>query len=277
MNNTTLFAQVNKQNIDTTVLAKNLMKNSVNIGEAVVTVLGNFGIAGFKFHVPQSEQVKLENDITDHYIDTGSAVQDHVARRPITITLNGYQGEYFYSVNPIEDTIAKIIPTMSLVKQFLPKLSDVTQRIKARKNEQALIQVSEDGTFSKVYQNRILDKDFSAIDLFKLFQDLYKLKSAQSQAYYFFEALWKAQALFSIETRWKRYDNMMLQLVTPTGDNNADITDFNVTFKQISITTSKVESIKDVAGRLKEQMAEVTQKGIDKGKEVDTLNPNQAG
>lgn len=277
MNNTPFLAQVNKQSIDTTALATNLIKNSINISEAVVTILGNFGIAGFKFHIPQSEQIKLENDITDHYIDTGSAVQDHVARRPITITLNGYQGEYFYSVHPIEDTISKIIPTMSLVKQFLPKVREVTQRIKARKNEQALIQVNEDGTFSKVYQNRILDKDLNAIDLFKLFQNLYKLKNAQTQTFYFFEALWKAQALFSIETRYQRFDNMLLQLVTATGDNNADISDFHVTFKQINITTSKVESIKDVAGRLKEQTAPITDKGIDKGKEVDTLNSNAGG
>lgn len=273
MVNDTLTAQIEKQNIDINTLAKNLMKKSVNIGEAVVTILGNFGIAGFKFHVPQGEQVNMENDITDHYIDTGSAVQDHIARRPITITLNGFQGEYFYSANPIEDTIAKITPVMSLVKQFLPKLSDVTQRIKARKNEQARIQINEDGSFIKNYKNRILDKDFNAIDLFKLFQDLYKLKSAQTRAFYFFEALWKSEALFSVETTWRRYDNMVIQKILPVRDNNADITDFTVTFKQISITTSKTESLKDVAGRLKEQMAEVTQKGVDKGKEVDTLNP----
>lgn len=269
--NTLLETSISTTSVKPAELAKTLMKQSVNVGEAIVNILGNTGIAGFKFHINQSEQINMENDVTDHYIDTGSAVQDHIARRPITITVSGFQGEYYYTIHPIENMISKVVPVLSLVKQFLPKLSAVTTRIKARKNELPSITVSEDGTSTKTYQNSLLDKDFSGIDLFQLFQDIYKLKSAQTRAFLFFEALWRSEALFSVETTWKRYDNMIIQKITPLRDNNADITDFSITFKQISITYSKVESIKDVAGRLKAQAAQTTKKGIDKGKEVKTI------
>lgn len=272
----TLQGGISANKIEYGAIAKNVFKQTVNISEAIVSIFSNTGIAGFKFHVPESEQVKMQSEITDHYIDTGSAVQDHIARRPVVITLRGYQGEYYYTVHPIENMISKVVPVMSLVKQFKPKLAPVTERIKKRREEQPLIQLSKDGKkYTKTYENKIFDKEFNSIDLFKLFQDLYKLKSAQTCAFYFFQALWESEALFSVETRWKRYDNMIIQDVTPLGDNNADITDFSVSFKQISITTSKVESIKNVAGRLKEQAAQVTKKGIDKGKEVNTLNPEK--
>lgn len=239
-------------------IAKALFKNSINIGEAIVSVLSNTGIAGFKFHVPQTEQVNMESDITDHYIDTGSAVQDHITHKPITITVRGYQGDYYYTVHPIESALAAVVPTLALIKQFLPKLTAAAQKIKGASSENVL---------SKSFLKKS-DVNFNAIDLFQLFQNVYKLKSAQTRAFMFFESLWKSEALFTVETTWKRYDNMVIQKIVPLRDNNADITDFSVTFKQISITTSKVEKVKNAAGRLKEQKAEVTQKGVDKGKEV---------
>lgn len=246
-----------------------------NIKDAIVSIFTNTGIAGFKFHCPQSEQINMESDITDHYTDVNSAVQDHIARRPITITLSGFQGEYYYTVHPIENMISKIAPIFTLVEVFKPQLDSWTKRIKACKEELPAIQIQEDGSSTKTYQNKIIEKEFNAIDLWKIFQNMYKFKSAQTRAFFYFETLWQSEILFSIETSWKRYDNMVIQKVTPLRDNNGDITDFNVIFKQIGITTSKSESIKDVAGRLQAQAAQVTKKGIDKGKEINTLNPDK--
>lgn len=249
--------------------AKSLFKDSVNIGEAVVNVLGNFGVAGFRFHLPETEQITMQNDITDHFVETNSAVQDHIARHPTIVTLSGLQGEYFYSVNEIEDLLATITPTLSLVKQFLPKIAPSTQQNKTQKatQENAVTQEKELIVGGVEVQKR----QFNAMDLFKLFQDLYKLKSAQTRAYYFFEALFKSRAIMSIETSWRRLDNMVIQNVQAIRDGNADITEFMLTFKQLSITESGVEKIENTAGRLAQQSAPVTNKGVDKGQEVKAV------
>lgn len=253
--------------------------NVVSINDAIASVFTSTGIAGFKFHCPLSEQVNMESNITDHYVDTNSAVQDHIARRPVIITLNGYQGEYFYSVHPVETMVTKIAPVLTLIEVFKPKLDSISKQIKIRKNERKLININNgDKTDAEEYaqtagKENFLSKQYNAVDLFQLFQNIYKLKSAQTRAFFYFEALWKSEILFTIETSWKRFDNMVIQKVIPLRDNNADVTDFSVTFKQINITTSKSESIENVAGRLKEQAAPVTKKGIDKGVEKDTLKP----
>lgn len=252
---------------------QDLFKKSIKVGEAVVSVLENTGIAGFRFNVPLTEQVKMENDITDYYIDTGTAVQDHITQKPVIITLTGLQGEYFYSVHQIQDMLAKVVPTMALVAQFLPKLTPATIQ---KKYAQAKSMESNPtgNNNSEQLQGNIRRKVFNAIDLFKEFQNIYKLKSAQTRAYLFFEAMRNSRAVFTVETTWKRYDNMAIQSLIPKRDENADITDFTVTFKQITFTESKSESIEDYVNRYQEAMSKPVNKGIDKGKYVDTLNPN---
>lgn len=254
-----------KQLLTSPEYAKNVLKNSINVGEAVVNVLGNTGIAGFKFHIPEKEQIKMQNDVTDHYIDTNTPVQDHIARKPITITLSGFQGDYFYSVNKIEDTLAKIIPTLSLVKQFLPRLPDSTKQRLVKKYQQ----VTQTQKTPLALKNNGTEYTLNSIDLFKLFQELYKLKSPQTRAFFFLETLWKSNAVFTVETTWKRYQNMIITEITPVRDNNADITEFSVSFKQINFTASLVQSINNATGRTRQQLAEMANKGVDKGKKKE--------
>ena len=246
------------------MLATKLMRKSVNIGEAIVEFISHTGIAGFKFNLPKREQVKMQSDITDYYTDLNSPVQDHIARKPITITMNGLQGDYFYSVNKLEDAIATITPVLALVKEFIPKFPDDTKKYLAEKYKN----ITGNTETPEALQTPLHQKDVTKIDVFNLFQDLYKLKSAQTRAFLFFEALWRSEALFTVETTWKRFDNMVIQDVTPLRDENADITDFTVTFKQMQFTNSLVTTFDNAIGRVKGQLEPVTDKGLDKGKEV---------
>lgn len=262
--------------------AKQVLKDSVDVGSAIVSVLSSTGIAGYKFHIPQTEIVKMESEVTDHYTDSNAVLQDHIARRPVTITLTGLQGEYFYSVNEIEDAIAQIVPTLVLVTQFLPKLSNATMQAKMKyqnnidniKNVQIATQAEKDflGTqdFSKYVslKDKLKVASLNGVDLFKLFQDIFKLKSAQTRAFLFLEAMWKMNQPFTVETTWKRYDNMIITSLQPVRDNNADITEFSVTFKQINFAQSRYESLDNTAGRTRQQLFKKVSKGLDKGQEV---------
>lgn len=253
--------------ISKTTLAQTMFKKSVDIGSAIVNIVGNTGIAGFKFHCPMREEIEMASEATDHYLDNNNPVQDHIIQKPVIINLQGFQGDYFYSVNQIEDTLALITPTLSLVKQFLPELTEATKQIKAtsffnKTNSYKLV----DGVLTTSIQN-----DVNFVDLFRIFQDLYKLTSAQTRAFFFLEALWRSKALMTVETTWKRYDNMVITNVKPIRDENLDITDFRVSFKQIYFTSSNIIDLDNAAGRTRQQLAAVSKKGIDKGQEVTTI------
>jgi hypothetical protein len=263
----TLLQATIKQQINSTdkiSLATQIMRKSVDIGSAIVEFASHTGIAGFKFHLPKREQVKLQSDITDHYTDLNSPIQDHIARKPITITLNGLQGEYFHSVNQFEDAIALITPTLALVKEFLPKLPDRTKKYLANKYKS----ITGKSEVPEGLQTPKNAKDLTKMDLFNLFQDLYKLKSAQTRAYLFFEALWKSEALFTVETTLKRFNNMAVQNITAVRDENADIIDFTLEVKQMNFSVTTTTSLKNYTGRTRQQLSAISNKGLDKGKKV---------
>jgi hypothetical protein len=263
--------------------AKQFFKDSIDVGTAVVSVLSNTGIAGYKFHIPQTEVIKMESEVTDHYTDSNAVLQDHIARRPVTITLTGLQGEYFYSINEVQDTLAQIVPTLNLVSQFLPKLTNaaMSKKIEWANYQKSLnlgagISANQNVDLTKTLaQNTsLLSKanmmwnELNGVDLFKLFQDIYKLKSAQTRAFLFLEAMWKLNKPFSVETTWKRYDNMIITSLQPVRDNNADITEFSVTFKQINFAQTRYESLNNAAGRTRQQLFKTVSKGLEKGEEV---------
>lgn len=266
------YGSINKKQ-----LAQKMWKGTVNAGEAIVNILGATGIAGFKFNVPQTEQVRFENEITDHYVESNYAIQDHIARKPVVITLSGLVGDYFYTVNKIEDALALITPTITLIKEFIPQITSVVQRQKINfTNEQKQKLVKQDnGSYKVLVNGKEYEYEFNTMDLFTLFQSLYKLKSPQTRAFLFFEAMWKSGARFSVETTWKRYDNMVVQSVTPKRDNNADITEFTIVCKQMEFTASKVETIEEYKNRTQLQKATATNKGAVKGTPISLDNSIQ--
>lgn len=294
-----VYGKVNLQ-----ALATKTFQDIVDSKNAVLSILSHTGIAGFKFHIPEREQVRMQSRITTHYLENNEPAQDHIANEPIEITLQGYQGEYFYPINKFESMAAAVIPTMALVPEFMTQLSPITKQVKQAKldYEQSLNpnqfqtyngsaiansinnyvsgnNIGDGSIISQTitdYVNRdrlsslttAWKNNFNAVDLFAIFQNLYKFKSAQARAFYFFEALWKARMTFSVETSWKRYDNMAILSVVPVRDKTLDITDFKVTLQQINRTYSLSTSV-NAAGRTRTQLAEEANKGTDKGLQVD--------
>ena len=290
--------------VDMSTLANKTFQDVVDSKNAVLSILSKTGIAGFKFHVPQREQVTMQNKISAHYLENNEPAQDHIANEPLRITLQGYEGEYFYPVHKIEAIAGKVIPTLSLVPEFLQNIDAITKQVKQAKLTYELYQnLNQTMTYngnaisnavssyvndykmgsSSIISQTIDDyvngnkwqslktaytKNFNTVDLFKIFQNLYKMKSAQTRAFLFFEALWKAKLIFSVETSWKRYDNMSILNVVPVRDKNLDITDFKITLQQINYTYSLSTSI-NAAGRTRTQLAEEANKGTDKGIQID--------
>jgi hypothetical protein len=276
---------VSGANVSLMKQAQNFLKSHTNIKDAIVSIYDNTGIAGFQFIITRMEQVKLSNDITDYYSDSNTVFNDHIAHKPVTVTVSGLQGEYFYSVHKIKDMISAIGTTLKLVAAFKPQFDKIQGQMRekwesyqASKQTNGVIGKAIDPNFTpsgltlkeKLGFVKQAVFSYNSVDLFKLFQSLYKFTSAQTRAYLFFEVLSKADKPFTIETRWKRFDNMYIQDVTVTGEDNADITEFQVTFKQLNFTHSEVVSI-NAAGRTQQQYYEEANKGIDNGTKLETI------
>lgn len=268
--------------------AQNFLKSQTDIKSAVVSYFDSTGIAGFLFNVPKVEQVKRSNDITDYYTDNNTVFNDHIAHKPVIVTISGLQGEYFYSVHKLKDMISAVGTTLKLVSQFKPQFSTIQNQLRNKwNNYRQQVETINDYSLNnfdlydpssydltlkekaKMFFNQFTTYD--GIDLYKLFQALYKFKSAQTRAYLFFETLSYSNKPFTVETRWKRFENMYIQDVTVTGEETSDISDFQVVFKQMNFANSQVVKI-NAAGRTQQQYWKETNKGLDNGTKVETIN-----
>lgn len=238
-------------------------KEGLTLDGAIVSLATSNGIAGFKFHIPKSEQVKFESDITDNYTSLNTSYQDHIALKPIEITVRGLQGEYFYDLHPIENAISTVTSTTgALLSTFAPQITEIVKQNKTKK----LISEKQIDLSVKNFLSGGLETEFNLVDMWKVFQNTFKLKSAQTRAFLYFEALWKSRAIFSVETSWKRYDNMAIKSIVPLRDDNADITDFTITFKQMQFAHTQQISLKALGNRAY-QLSPIDTKTLTNGEE----------
>src|ERR1035437_4411399 len=59
----------------------------------VLNPYGMKGIAGFVFDYEGEDRLSLESEISDHYAEDNSSIQDHIALRPYKVTLRGFVSE----------------------------------------------------------------------------------------------------------------------------------------------------------------------------------------
>lgn len=232
-------------------------KVAVEAGKAIVSIVGLNGIAGFQFHIPDEQSVTLESEITDNYLENNTAIQDHIALKPVRVTLRGFEGEISYSPKSILTTATKITEVLGLVIRYLPKVQRLDQQLdKTYRGLTGRDKTSASDNFLNLY------------NLYKEFQNLWVLTKAQARAFLFFEALRNSRSIFSITTQYRRYDNMVIETIkaVQTGQTK-DISDFTLTFKQLNFTST--QTIKQVsAARREAQTSLSATKGIIKGIET---------
>jgi uncharacterized Fe-S center protein len=79
------------------------LSNNVNFlssatQQAIVKPEDFKGIAGFVFDVITLDSIELSSDITDHYIEDNTAINDHIALKPEIIRVEGLVGELKYEI-----------------------------------------------------------------------------------------------------------------------------------------------------------------------------------
>lgn len=219
----------------------------------LVTPEDQFGYGGFMFDVVDEEQIKLESDITDHYVEDNIAVQDDIALKPIEVVAKGFVGEYVYETPVVESVKETISGKLALVSQYLPKMSNFAQK--------AMQKAQKTSDLFDTAQRKISS-------LYKTFNDIGQISdNKQAKAYAYFVSAWQSRQLFKIQTPYCFYDNMAIKMIKfiQTGETK-DKSQIEITFKQIRKTvTTQVASAQ---GRLKAQISNRVNAGLIKGKET---------
>lgn len=188
----------------------------------VVAPLNAFGLGGFVFDSQGESIAHLSSEITDHYTEDNKAVQDHVAIRPIKITLKGYVGEVVYSTqSQSSQFLQQAVKKLTSISAFLPELSASATQLQEtiQAPSQSNVTLADAANIYGDVKNLLASSGFG---------------SKQQNAFSFFKALMNEKVLLGVQTPWQFLTNMMIETIVAIQDENSlFITDFSVTLKQM--------------------------------------------
>ena len=223
----------------------------------LVTPNKNIGIVAqdtadesFLFHILGDETATLQSEITDHFVENNSAIQDQIALKPEMITTNGFIGELNNVTPPALEPLKAAADKLSLISPFVPSLSS-----------SAMIAYNQ---ALQAYQTA----DAAAQALVSAFTSLSGLGQGQTKqqaAFNKFYAWWKNRQLFTVQTPWCIFKDMaILSLRATQAEDTRMITDFEISFKQMRFAQSVTTSRKPTSqGRRAAQASDVVNQGPD--------------
>lgn len=247
-----------------------ILEEAISASKVFVSQTGTAGIAGFVFDIANETTVELDSLITDHYVEIGTTVQDHIALAPERVTVSGFQGEYKNIVADEPSKLEKITQKLTTISSYLPALNNAANSV---------YNAISNNNFTNMSFGDLVSTGFDAVatvgivgDLYKDFKNINLPQNGQEEAFIYFEALRNARQTFTIETPFRYYTDMAVESIKATQDGTTiDMSSFEITFKKIRYVRTTVTNISNSSqGRLNSQLSQTVDKGIAKGKEVVT-------
>lgn len=231
------------------------------VAQAVVRPTGSpglTGISGFLFDIVGPEDLNLDSDITDHYVEDNTSIQDHIALRPERFTVKGYAGE-ISDLFPSGVSIAmSIVEKVAVLATMAPQF--------AAQAEQLYAQIANRNASLSQLIN-------TATSVYDIFAQAVTTATRQQAAFNYFYSLWLARTLCTVETPWNVFTDMAIEAVRGhQGEDNKNISEFSVTFKKVrkvSIAVSAGLTVTRYAGRASELASSLVSQGVVSGKTTD--------
>lgn len=232
------------------------------------------------FNYEGEQTVSLSSDVTDHYIENNTAIQDQVALKPETITTSGFIGE----LNDVAP--AALIPLQTVAEKlvaigaYAPQISETAAIAYAKAFQLYQVGASLANSAVSSWSSLTGGGAQTVINGATTQQDIVNQtnKSQTKQQIYFqqFYGYWKNRTLFTVQTPWAVFQDMIIQNLRAVQDAETRmITDFEITFKLMRFaSTQSVANIglynsNDAQGRLLSQSSEEVDLGTSS---VETSN-----
>lgn len=221
----------------------------------------------FLFHYEGEQTATLESDITDHYVENNTAIQDNIALRPLTFTTQGFIGELNDVVPGFLSALKTVADKLTVIGAYSPALSETANLAYIQAFQ--LYQVATNAanaavaSWSSIGAPSGIGTTDENGNLQSVVAENYQNK--QQKAFMQFYGWWSNRVLFTIQTPWAIFQNMALKTIRPiqSAETNV-ITNFECTFKQIRTVQFAIEPPQSAISqtRLSSQSAELTNQGV---------------
>jgi hypothetical protein len=217
------------------------------------------GIGGFVFDYEGETNVALNAEITDHYIEDNTTIQDHVALRPVRVTLRGFVNEL--SVNKNINLAGALAALNSRLETVEAYMGDYTP---------GMVQIMQTAITATQNAVNTIDQTLNRINnLAGLFSAPGQTK--QEQAYQKLKSMWQTKQIITVSTPYEYYDTMVIESVSISQPEDTRYqSDITVTLKQIRFASVEYTKFNNqlFSGRLAQQKQDPVDGGKTKGTEV---------
>jgi hypothetical protein len=211
----------------------------------------------FLFNYEGEQTVTLESDITDHFVEDNTAIQDQIALKPEVVTTHGFVGE----LNDVVPAALKLLKTaankLTVIGSYTPQLT--TTALIAYSEAFFLYQVASTVADSAVAAwSSITGTGEENIIGGSGLQTSNGSQTKEQVAFQLFYGYWRERRLFTVQTPWAIFQNMAIKSLRAIQDADTRvITDFEVSFKMIrnASTILLTNQTSSVDGQLKSQAA----------------------
>lgn len=210
-------------------------------------------LTDLKLHIYGTETMSLTADVTDNYVESNIAYQDHIALKPKVFTITGEVGELTWFRKDEEHSELLAVPQkLYPVVSFLPPIAKQARAIQ--------------DTALKVLG--VLDSvDNFASRFFGLLDDE-DADTEQKKIYKYLMVLWQRRVPVNVRTPFGKIENYVIQNIEFTQpDRTVDKSQIKISlkeFKTVIEKRSRVDS-KKLQGRKSAQQAKKQSKGTTTG------------
>lgn len=205
------------------------------------------------FHYEGEQTSTLESDITDHFIEDNSSIQDQISLKPIMITTHGFVGElndvFPYGIQVLQQVAKKL----GAIGAYAPALS-VTALLAY--NEAAFIyqtaasaSASVVGAWNSINNTLPGGQNTGGENVINGNPNLSNQnpfvgtrqgnQTLQQVYYQNFYSYWVTRTLFTVQTPWAIFQDMAIKSLRAIQDADTNmITDFEITFKQMRFAST---------------------------------------
>ncbi len=232
------------------------------VNKYILRTKSSQGVGGFVFDYLGEVSVSMDADITDHYAEDNTAIQDHVAIRPLEVVMRGFVSELTLpKPQGVIGALATAQSALAQVEAYLGKYTPgVTQTLQ--------------GAITKVQStvNTINQTLAKAQNIISLFPGAPPAATRQAKAYSQLFTAMNKKIPMTIDTPYRVLHNMLIKRIAfAQPEETKSWSDITLTLKQINfVEVATVADNGQFAGRLAQQAQAPTNKGVVPGASVPT-------
>ena len=220
------------------------------------------GIAGFTLFAKVEEKTTHTATAPATPVEDGSFVNDHIILNPVRLNIQGNVSTVYVEPNPVIRDLKRTQQNVGVVTQYAPE--------RTASQVQGVNSLINDLADSIRKADAIIDTGEQVVKFFgnqdpsgKTNQDLFI--DAMDSLYY-------GKQLFSVDTEYRRFNNMVMTSMEVTRDNRSEAVTFSIQIEQFrfaSVAFAELASAPNPAVGLNGQTDPESAKGAQEGEPVD--------